>query len=67
VIASLQAFLLGYVARKLSSSSELYGGVGTAFVVLFWLYLLGRVLVLGPVLDGVLWRRRNDRGAAEPS
>jgi membrane protein len=66
-IASLQAFLLGYVARKLSSSSELYGGVGTAFVVLFWLYLLGRVLVLGPVLDGVLWRRRNDRGAAEPS
>ena len=58
VIASLQAFVLGYIARKLSSSSELYGGVGTAIVVLFWLYLMGRVLVIGPILDGVLWRRR---------
>jgi membrane protein len=58
-IAALQAFVLGYIARKLSSSSELYGGVGTAIVVLFWLYLLGRVLVVGAVLDGVLWRRRD--------
>jgi uncharacterized BrkB/YihY/UPF0761 family membrane protein len=58
VIAALQAFVLGYIARKLSHSSELYGGVGTAIVVLFWLYLIGRVLVIGPILDGVLWRRR---------
>jgi membrane protein len=57
-VAALQALVLGYIANKLSSSSELYGGVGTAIVVLFWLYLLGRVLVLGAVLDGVLWRRR---------
>ena len=24
----------------------------------FWLYLMGRVLVIGPILNGVLWRRR---------
>jgi uncharacterized BrkB/YihY/UPF0761 family membrane protein len=65
VIASLQAFVLGYIAHKLSSSSELYGGVGTAIVVLFWLYLIGRVLVLGPILDGVLWRRRPPAVAEE--
>ena len=66
VLAALQAFVLGYIARKLSSSSELYGGVGTAIVVLFWLYLIGRVLVLGPILDGVLWRRRAPGDAEEP-
>lgn len=66
VIASLQAFVLGYIARKLSHSSELYGGVGTGIVVLFWLYLIGRVLVLGPILDGVLWRRRTSGVADEP-
>lgn len=66
VLASLQAFVLGYMARKLSHSSELYGGVGTAVVVLFWLYLIGRVLVLGPILDGVLWRRGPASVAEEP-
>jgi uncharacterized BrkB/YihY/UPF0761 family membrane protein len=57
-LAVLQAVVLGYIARKLSSSNALYGGVGTAIVLLFWLYLLGRVFVLGPLLDVVLWRRR---------
>lgn len=65
VIASLQAFLLGYIANKLAHSSELYGGVGTGIVVLFWLYLIGRVLVLGPILAGVLWRRRPPAVAEE--
>jgi uncharacterized BrkB/YihY/UPF0761 family membrane protein len=64
-IASLQAFVLGYIAHKLSSSSALYGGLGTAIVLLFWLYLIGRVFVLGPILDAVLWRRKVP-DAAEP-
>jgi membrane protein len=57
-VAAMQAIVLGYVARKLSSSNELYGGIGTAIALLFWLYLLGRLLVLGPLLDVVLWRRK---------
>jgi membrane protein len=60
VIAAMQALVLGYIARKLSSSNELYGGIGTAIALLVWLYLLGRVLVLGPLLDVVLWRRAAD-------
>jgi membrane protein len=65
-IAALQALVLGYIAKKLSSSSELYGGVGTAIVVLFWLYLIGRVLVIGAVLDGVLWRRDSSHAGSSP-
>jgi len=58
-IAVMQALVLGYIAHKLSSSSELYGGIGTAIVLLLWFYLLGRALVLGPLLDAVLVRRRS--------
>jgi uncharacterized BrkB/YihY/UPF0761 family membrane protein len=56
-VAAMQAFVLGYVAHKLSSSNELYGGIGTAIALLLWFYLLGRALVLGPLLDAVLVRR----------
>jgi uncharacterized BrkB/YihY/UPF0761 family membrane protein len=65
-IAAMQAIILGYLARKLSSSSALYGGIGTAIAVLFWLYLLGRLLVLAPVIDTVLWRRHHPDEADEP-
>ena len=57
-VAAMQAIVLGYIARKLSSSNELYGGIGTAIALLLWLYLLGRVLVLGPLLDVVVRRRQ---------
>ncbi len=56
-VAAMQALVLGYIAHRLSSSNELYGGIGTAIALLVWLYLLGRLLVLGPVLNVVLWRR----------
>jgi membrane protein len=57
-VAAMQAIVLGYIARKLSSSNELYGGIGTAIALLLWLYLLGRMLVLGPLLDVVVRRRQ---------
>ena len=56
-VAAMQALVLGYIAHKLSSSNELYGGIGTAIALLLWFYLLGRALVLGPLLDAVLVRR----------
>jgi uncharacterized BrkB/YihY/UPF0761 family membrane protein len=74
-IAAMQALILGYLAHKLSTSSELYGGIGTAIAALFWLYLLGRLLALAPTIDTVLWRRRHaeapdpitDAAGAEPT
>jgi membrane protein len=57
-LSAMQAFVVGYLARRIASGSELYGGIGTAIALLFWLYLIGRLLVLGPILDAVLWRRR---------
>jgi membrane protein len=66
-LAAMQALVLGYIAERLSNSNALYGGVGTAVVLLFWLYLLGRMFVLGPVLDAVLWHRAEpDRATRSP-
>lgn len=70
-IAAMQALILGYLAHKLSSSSALYGGIGTAIAALFWLYLLGRLLVVAPTIDSVLWWRRHPdaepgTGSADP-
>jgi len=57
-LATMQVVVLAFLARKVAASSQLYGGIGTAIAILFWLYIQGRLLVLGPLLDVVLWRRR---------
>jgi uncharacterized BrkB/YihY/UPF0761 family membrane protein len=46
-----------YLAGKLDSSSQLYGGLGAAATILLWLYLLGRLVVGSAVLNATLWER----------
>jgi uncharacterized BrkB/YihY/UPF0761 family membrane protein len=59
---ALHLFTVVYIVRKLNSASELYGSLGTAFVILFWLYLLGRLIVAASVLNAILWERRTAAG-----
>jgi len=49
--------LLGgiYVPRLVSSSSGLYGSIGTVFALLAWLFFFGRLLVYASVLNVVRW------------
>jgi membrane protein len=47
-----------YFAPKLGRSSELYGTLGAATVVLLWLYLAARLVVAGAFLNAALWERR---------
>jgi len=47
-----------YLTRKLETSSEVYGSLGVAAVFLFWLYLIGRLMVASAVLNATLWRRQ---------
>ena len=46
-----------YFAPKLGRSSELYGTLGAATVVLLWLYLAARLVVAGAFLNAALWER----------
>jgi uncharacterized BrkB/YihY/UPF0761 family membrane protein len=49
--ALLQALTANLIGPKLSKDSSLYGSLGVAFVVLGWLYLVGRLLVAAPLLN----------------
>ena len=49
-----------YLVPKLGHSSELYGALGSATVILLWLYLLARLLVAAAFLNAALWDQRSD-------
>jgi len=51
-----------YLPTRLERASATYGTLGTAIVLLLWLYLLGRLIVVGGVLNAVM---KEDR-EAEP-
>ena len=58
VLHLLSTFWIGpLVARK----SNTYGAVGIALAVLFWVYVLGRVIVGSAGLNATLWRRQEER------
>jgi membrane protein len=46
-----------YVPRAISSSSVLYGSLGTVFALLAWLFFFGRLVVYSSVLNVVLYER----------
>jgi len=47
-----------YFAPRIGRSSELYGTLGTAAVLLVWLYVLARLITSGAFLNATLWERR---------
>jgi membrane protein len=49
-----------YLVPKLGHSSELYGALGSATVILLWLYLLARLLVAAAFLNAALWDHRTE-------
>jgi membrane protein len=65
--AVLQALTVNLLGPKLEHDSALYGSLGIAFVVLGWLYLVGRVLVAAPLLNVALLEHREARSAKAPA
>jgi uncharacterized BrkB/YihY/UPF0761 family membrane protein len=53
----LHLFGVLYLAPKLGRSSELYGALGAATVILLWLFLIARVIVAGAFLNAARWER----------
>ena len=56
-----------YLAPKVGRSSQLYGTLGAATVILLWLYLVARLLVAAAFLNAALWRREAASGRLSPS
>ncbi len=46
-----------YLAHKAGELSAAYGALGTALVLLLWLYLLSRLIVAAAFLNATLWER----------
>jgi membrane protein len=51
-----------FIAGRVERASETYGSLGVAFTLLFWLYVVSRVIVASAMLNAALWEER--RGSA---
>ena len=47
-------FTIWFLGPKLASATETYGVVGVFTTLLFWLYLVGRLVIGGATLNAVL-------------
>jgi len=63
-MALLQAVTANWVGPKLHHESSLYGSLGVSFVVLGWLYVLGRLLVAAPLFNASMLEHRDPAFAA---
>ena len=50
-----------YLAPRLGRSSELYGSLGAATVILLWLYIIARLITLSAFLNAALWERHQEQ------
>ena len=53
----VHVFTVYYLVEKIGRSSALYGSLGTAAVLLLWLYVIGRLFVAATMLNATLWAR----------
>ena len=56
-----------YLAPRLGRSSELYGALGAATVILLWLYVQARLVVAAAFLNASLWERSHPEAASPDS
>ena len=57
-LQALHLFTVLYLVPRLGRSSELYGSLGAATVILLWLYIIARLVTLSAFLNATLWERR---------
>ena len=53
-----------WITHLLSSKSETYGAIGAALAILFWAYVLGRILAASAVLNAGAWQQRHPPAAS---
>ena len=60
-LEALHVFTVYFLADKLANSSALYGTLGLAGTMLFYLYLIGRGVIWAAELNAVTWEVRSER------
>ena len=58
---AIHVFVVLYLVPRLGRSSELYGSLGAATVILLWLYVTARLIIAAAFLNATAWRRRGTR------
>lgn len=56
-----------FYVENIASYSLFYGSIGTAIVLLMWLYLTAAVLIMGGEFNGMLISLRREKGSAFPA
>jgi len=56
-----------YLSHKAEQASASYGALGTALVLLLWLYLLGRLIVAAAFLNAAVWEQRQGPPRSPPA
>jgi uncharacterized BrkB/YihY/UPF0761 family membrane protein len=56
--AVLEAVTANWIGPKLNKETQLYGSLAVSFVVLGWLYVVGRLLVAAPLINSALLEHR---------
>ena len=64
-LAGLYVVTNAFLVENLERSTTLYGAAGATSVLLFWMYLMGRLVVTAPILNTALLHERRERGGAE--
>jgi uncharacterized BrkB/YihY/UPF0761 family membrane protein len=62
-VEALHLFTVFYLDPKLNHATELYGVLGIAATILFWLYITGRLVVAAAMLNASLYERHSSEPA----
>lgn len=60
-VQALHLFTTLYLGPRLTNSTELYGALGIATTILFWLYIVGRLVIAAATLNASLDEHRSGR------
>ena len=56
----LQFLTVYFFSRYIEDKTETYGAIGASLAILFWAYLLGRLVVTSAFLNAERWRRSRE-------
>ncbi|HEY8217906.1 MAG TPA: YhjD/YihY/BrkB family envelope integrity protein [Acidimicrobiia bacterium] len=63
----LQFLTVAFFSRYIEDKTETYGAIGASLAILFWAYLLGRLVVTSAFLNAARWRRGLDEVQGTPA
>lgn len=66
-VTALHAFTVVWIVYEVDAKSDTYGAIGTSLALLFWAYLLGRIVTASASVNAAFWYRSEERrGHAVP-